>query len=218
MHTRRVLLLSALLLSGTAQAYDLDLSKTKPSVFSYNYIEGGYVIYDEQERDGIFIDGSYGVTKNYNLTAAYSNTSGSVAGNDFKVSNFALGVGYHFKWDFTNPKRSHFLVKELDVNPVAGVESTKTVVDTPFGSSSDSEGGAYAGVKMRKRFMPQAEIAAAVIYHTNFDGIFAFSMEALWEVTRDLFIRASGEHYDEDPYINFFDNDNVALSVRYQFK
>ena len=115
------------MISTLAQAYELDLGKTKPNIFGYNYVEAGYVSYNDQDLDGVFLDGSYDLKKNLNVTAAYRKTSGDA----IDISNFQLGMGYHFKWDFTHPKRTHDLLKTMDVSALLGVESTKTTVDLP---------------------------------------------------------------------------------------
>ncbi len=215
--------ISILILCGmfgtAAQAYELDVSKPKPNVFGYNYVEAGYVTYNDLEQDGLFLDGSYNIIKNLNFTVGYSSVSGdTVGGNGIDVTNFQLGVGYHFKWDFTKPKHTHDLLKRMDVNALLGVESTKTTIDLPVtGSQSDAEAGIYTGAKFRNQIVPKVEVAAALTYHSGYDGYFILSVEGLYEITRNVHLRLSSDHQDKDPFVDLFDNDSLALSVRYNF-
>lgn len=214
---RFVLVLTALL-SGQAFAADFDISKKRSNVFNYNYIEAGIVSHNDVDADGFFFDASYDVDKNWNLFGVYQ----TVSGNNYESTTMQVGVGHHFKWYFTKPAKTHYLLKSLDLVALAGLEQNKTefTINLPFGGDqtvSDTESGAFAGVKARKQMIPKVEVAVSHTMHSYYDGIFVLSVEGLYEVTKGLHLRLASEHYDNDFFVNLFDDDTISASVRYHF-
>lgn len=217
-----VLLMALLLCSGQAFAKSFDISKKRSNVFGYNYIEGGYVTtnnsQNEFDANGFFIDGSFDVDKNWNIFGGYQ----SLSGDNYETTNMHAGFGHHFKWYFTKKRNTHYLLKNLDVMALAGVEQVETefTINLPvLGNQTvtDSETGGFAGVRARKLMVPNLEVALSHVAHSYGDGIFTFTVEALYEVAKGLHLRAASEHYDNDLFVNFFDDDTLSVGVRYNF-
>ncbi|CAA0115131.1 Uncharacterised protein [BD1-7 clade bacterium] len=190
---KKLLIASLLLGSCSVACADGDFFATaKPSVFSYNYVEGGFTT-TENRGNGFNLKASHDVADNWAVSGGVVYSSE----NDVKYSDWRIGTEYHQQ---IVPED----VPGLDLVVRAQIQTLYTALN----NWSDTDIGVRLGGGVRYQVAPNAEVYGNADLQTAGDTNIGISGGARYTFVDGLM--AFGE-------VEFADGNAFSLGLRYQF-
>jgi len=150
------------LLSGSAQA--IDLLKSGPSVFNYNFADALYL--NDDSADGIGLRFSADIRENYAVQFSYARLSDG----GFDVDSLAGGVAYHIETARFRGKADWVFDAGLNFVDVESIDDT----------------GIFLGAGIRYAVSDPLEVNGRISISTVFDTDVILSLRALYEISTGL--------------------------------